>query len=612
MMKKTYRFMAAALLITGALLTTACSNDDEAVNNPEGQSAARSFLFTATLAPKHADGDQTRAISVNDQGTANETLTTTWAEGEQIAVYYKKGDGSYATAIASVGAPNSDGTASITATLEDAADQTIVSFVYPASLHNGKGGIDDAKLRMNQHGTIADISANFDGATGYSTLVTDGTSFSTTASTIKLENELLIGKFIPQVSGSPITGIKRLTVAYYSGVYTATPSGTETFGTDGIYIAMRHVNNDEATTIIAVTADKTYRFTKKVTLDKGKFYRNLVIPMTESSRTVDLSKFSDSDIYVAEDGETLSGTAPANFYLLIVSGATVTLSGVKNDLLNNGSFYDYPGIECKGNATIVLAEGTMNTLTGSANPGLKAGPTGTTLTIQGLGTLVATGGNSSSGIGSDRNDVCGNIIISDGMITATGGNNAAGIGSGAGQAGGNSSCGDITISGGTVTATGGNDAAGIGSGFGGHRGNSSCGTITISCGTVTATAGNKAAGIGSGDGEAGGNSRCGTITISGGTVTAQCGQENGNHAAIGCGYDGTCDDITLNTSITSITLKKSDANQYFIGGPVGHRGTVRINNYEYSSDDLKSGRDGRFIVFSCSLTDGGKTWTLVP
>ena len=577
MMKKTYRFMAAALLITGALLTTACSNDDEAVNNPEGQSAARQFLFTATLAPKHADGDQTRAISVNDQGTANETLTTTWAEGEQIAVYYEKTDGSHATAIAPVGAPNSDGTASITATLEDAADQTFVGFVYPASLHNGEGGIDDAKLRMNQHGTIADIGDNFDVATGYSTLVTDGTSFSTTASTIKLENELLIGKFIPQVSGSPITGIKRLTVACFSCVYTATPTGgSTTFGTDGIYMAMRPVGNYDATTIIAVTADKTYRFTKKVTLDKGKFYRNLVIPMTESSRAVDLSTFSALSTYIAEDGETLTGTAPADFHLLIASGATVTLSGVEIDNKKN-SGRSYPGIECTGDATIVLAEGTTNTLSGEYYPGLKAGPAGTTLTIQGQGTLVSTGDNLSSGIGSGSNDVCGNIIIRGGMITATGGNNAAGIGCGRGAYGGNSSCGNITIS----------------------------------CGMITATGGNKAAGIGSGSGEDGGNSSCGTITISGGTVTAQCGQENGNYAAIGCGYDGTCDDITINTSITSITLKKSGDYQYFIGGPEEHRGTVRINDYECGDDNLKNGLSG-FYGFSCSLTDEGKTLTLVP
>ena len=529
-MKKTYRFIAVTLLMAGALLTTACSNDDAAINNPEGQSAARSFLFTATLAPKGDDGGQTRNISVTDQGTADETLTTAWADGEQIAVYYEKNDGSHATAIATVGAPNSDGTASITATLEDAVDGTTVYFVYPASLHNGEGGIDDAKLGMNQHGTIADISTNFDGATGDATLVTDGTSFSTTVSTIKLENQLLIGKFIPKVGNTSISGIKRLRFLYGDRLYTVTPSGAETFGTDGIYLALMPVDKEDVT-INVVTADKVYRLTKKVTLEKGKFYRNLGLSMTESSKTIKLSDLGAGKKILAEDGETLSGTN-TSLRVFIAPGATVTLQGTY--IGNSGS----PGIECKGDATIILS-GSQNTLTGDGKPGLQAGPAGTTLTIQGTGKLKATGNGGCSGIGSGSEGTCGNI----------------------------------TISGGTVTATGGSWSAGIGGGYFGT---------------------------------------CGNISIGDGTITAQCGQSSFSNAVIGSGDDGTCGDITItiNNSITSITLKKFGNNQYFICGPDVHRGKVYIYGSEcYNDVVLKNGTTSTPFR-NCSLENEGKTWIL--
>ena len=87
--------MTAALLLTGALLTTACSNEDEAAVNINN---AQTVTFTATLAPKDgASRDQsqacssfgeaqpalaegkggatTRAITVSNQNTSNETLT---------------------------------------------------------------------------------------------------------------------------------------------------------------------------------------------------------------------------------------------------------------------------------------------------------------------------------------------------------------------------------------------------------------------------------------------------------------------------------------------------------------------------------------------------------
>jgi hypothetical protein len=243
--------------------------------------------------------------------------------------------------------------------------------------------------------------------------------------------------------------------------------------------------------------------------------------------------------YEAKDGETLTGTLASNVKISIADGATVTLKDV--NITNLGVGFDWAGINCPGDATLVL-EGTNTVCAGRGSdgynnyPGIWIAP-GKTLTIQGDGTLTAYSNADSpyaAGIGGGYKIACGNIVINSGTITATGGWDAAGIG------GGNSaSCGNITINGGTVTATGGNYGAGIGCGAAGEN-QGSCGNITISGGTVEATGGENAAGIGGGST----NGVCGTITITKGvtSVTATKGANTPN--SIGAGDGGQ--DITVN------------------------------------------------------------------
>ena len=169
----------------------------------------------------------------------------------------------------------------------------------------------------------------------------------------------------------------------------------------------------------------------------------------------------------------------------------------------------WAGLTCAGDATIILKDGSANTVKGFREnyPGIYV-PEGKKLIIQGgTGSLNAscnTDACSAAGIGGGYDIACGNIEIQGGVITATGGYYAAGIGSC------NKSCGTITISGGTVEATGGYNAAGIGSGYKG-----SCAGITIA-NTVTRVWAQK--GINSPNSVgAGKDGSCGTVTI-GGTV----------------------------------------------------------------------------------------------
>ena len=218
-----------------------------------------------------------------------------------------------------------------------------------------------------------------------------------------------------------------------------------------------------------------------------------------------------STVYVPllKDGWSITGTQVDNNYRYdIADGATVTLDnvtiGTYEGYYHSADEDEYAGLNCLGNATIILKG--KNSVTGRNRkfPGIHV-PKGKTLTIRGDGSLIAKSFGNGAGIGGGNGIECGNIVIEGGNIVAEGGDGAAGIGSGA-----NASCGNIVIKGSTITAKGGDGAAGIGGGA-----NASCGNVTVTNGveSVTATKGNGAPySIGAGRGGS-----CGTVTIDGKT-----------------------------------------------------------------------------------------------
>ena len=221
----------------------------------------------------------------------------------------------------------------------------------------------------------------------------------------------------------------------------------------------------------------------------------------------------------------------------------LTLKDVKIDVSDTGDeWYGVVGkaalsVQGKGNVEIEL-DGDNELKSGTQSAGLEKNSTGK-LTLKDdnneAGSLTATGGFNSAGIGGGYLGDGKNITITGGTVTATGGSSGAGIGGGREGKGEN-----ITITGGTVNATGNEDGAGIGGGSSGSGEN-----ITINDGKVTATGGSYAAGIGGGSvGAWGGDAGSGkNITINGGTVNAT-GTDGG--AGIGGGENGNGEDITIN------------------------------------------------------------------
>lgn len=377
--------------------------------------------------------------------------------------------------------------------------------------------------------------------------------------------------------------------------------------------------------------------------------------VTVNKSSVNLATIS-TDITVV-DGQELTGTLANSVKITIANGATVTLNGVDINGSATWNSKDWAGLTCEGDATIVLADGTTNTVKGFRlyYPGIFVAPN-YTLTIKGgptgNGKLYAscctTGSNTGAGIGAGAyaSRSCGNIVIEGGDITATA-DCAAGIGSAyssncgnitikggtvhasstnyyPGIGSGNSaSCGNITISGGNVTATS-TGAAGIGCGYY----NSTCGDITISGGTVNATGGFGAAGAAAGIGGAYTNdeklSNCGNILITGGTITASGGTNagvggagigtgsrcksgtitiqggsitatgGGKAAGIGAGIGGVCGSISITSGVTFIDADKGAGGLYDIG-----KGVDLSDTYKSA---IKDGDTPGTVTIAASVT----------
>ena len=327
------------------------------------------------------------------------------------------------------------------------------------------------------------------------------------------------------------------------------------------------------------------------------------------------------------DGRRISVTANANVDIILDN---VSITSVGND---------NPAILLDANATLRLWLVGENTLRGGANRSAITARQGTTLVIDGTGSLTATGGAYSAGIGGYSDNTTnttaamrngGTITINGGTVTATATTDVSGGGAGIGGARGIASTsggngGTITINGGTVEASGG--GAGIGGGMSAGSQGGSGGTITINGGTVTATGSGVGAGIGGGGSLHSTNSiggDAGNITITGGRVTARSSSAagiggGGHNPSYGTRQSGGGGTIAINGGSVN-----ASGNGVGIGaGPTGDPdpGTFTMNgnavvfaldtNY-YGNDihisDASAKTSGVLVLGSSSVNSGETHW----
>lgn len=222
--------------------------------------------------------------------------------------------------------------------------------------------------------------------------------------------------------------------------------------------------------------------------------------------------FVNSDITIS-DRITIGGTAN----IILADGAT--LNCPKGIAVNAGNTLNIYG-QTNDTGKLVAGSDSYEAAIGSDDQDDDSGENGGgTINIYG-GTIKATAGDDSAGIGGGNEAGNGNITIYGGNVTAQGGDNGAGIGSGDEP---ETNIGAITIYGGEITSTGGKCGAGIG---GGCRAVPS--SVDIYGGKINAFGGRNAAGIGAGFKH---NSDAFTITIHNAEKVYAKG--NGHGAGIG-------------------------------------------------------------------------------
>ena len=292
-MKTTKLFFMAAL----ALMTAACSNDDNDLTTPQPQKA-EGITITAQLAPK--TNSTTRAIS--DQSTY---IKAEWAVDEHIAILYQVSSTKYEADARITAVDGTTGVATISFTVQAGTpDNTACTLVYPLSAaKDDYSGVKSAGVLLAaQDGTL---NANLDVRVGAGTIQTSTPGLTVTT---QPEAQFAIFKFTVKNSDASATiDVKPLIVSIGTLDYIITP----TSATSEIYAALPPISG-EAVRFTATSSGNTYINAKSgVTFSAGNFYK--------------------SDVKL--NPTTLK-------YLIIKKGST-DLSGDKLFYYNTGETYEY-------------------------------------------------------------------------------------------------------------------------------------------------------------------------------------------------------------------------------------------------------------------------------
>ena len=602
MMKKYMKaFRTLTVLIITLAALTACSSDNEILNNqPVNPTAPKTYTMIVQATKGDAAG--TRGLSLDGK-----TLNVTWNEGEKVVVMQRtQVSPEVWTSLGKLKAQASaNGTTTLTGELTGLTDASGSTFPLVFYLHSidmnytGQNGVLD-----RDDNATKSIEANYDHAVSseVSDFTVDGNTV-TVSGGVTLTSLQAIVKFtlVDALTGNPLNATSLNIKGSQYMIESMNPTAgtkltheltiTPASDTNVIYAAISSLANSNFTLTATTEDNKTYTYEKSgVTFKEGKYYDVNVQMLPEGY--VNLARLTAD--YEAKNGDVLYGTLANDVKISIKADATVTLHNVSINADGAWTNSNWAGITCLGDATIKLKGKNIVTGFSGKYPGIQAAHNTVanaaeyTLTIQGsdVDELIAssnsksTSGVGGAGIGGGDGVPCGNIVIAGGKITAESNGFAADIGSGGD--GGVEVCGNITISGGIVNATCSRNSCGIGAGFARCMNM----TITISGGTVTATGYHQGPGIG-----AGSAGSCDNIIISGGTVTATAStSSNSPSAAAGIGTgnaSSSCGNITITTDVTKITATKGANAAYCIGlGLVGNNsdnfcGTITIGDTQY-------------------------------
>lgn len=348
-------------------------------------------------------------------------------------------------------------------------------------------------------------------------------------------------------------------------------------------------------------------------------YEELVAYLDIADGTIDLKqegyvqnnkslvKYGGKYIITGTSKEHVVRVMEEGTYNIVLKDLNIDVSEKKYGNTNQGycAFNANRGAKSTGCFVNIILEGENYLIGGSDGPGLgfsKAKPNvdgernGSTLTIDGNGSLYAKAGPWASGIGSGytgweaSSGNVSNIIINGGNIEAVATINGAGIGSAL-----HASVNNIIINGGNIIARGGN-----GSGIGVR--NKSADNIIINGGNIEAYGSDYGSGIGGGE--------SGSLKITGGNIYSTT--RSANYSAIG----NKCTSVKIEggtiraNSNRNAGIYGKDGSVEITGGNIllnakGDIGTIDGNSF--IKDEPKRGNNKLYLTrIKLSNVDGNK------
>ena len=362
-MKTTKLFFMAAL----ALMTAACSNDDNDLTTPQPQKA-EGITITAQLAPK-TSGATTRAVS--DGGNK---IMSDWAENEHIAVLYEVG-GTKKVADATITAVDGDDySATIEFTVEAGTpDNTVCTLVYPlsAAKDDHTGVKDAATLLAAQNGTL---NANLDVRVGAGTIQTTTPGLTVTTQPAA---QFAIFKFtVKNADGSATIDVKPLTITIGSQDYVIDPASA----TSELFVALPPISSQAVTFTATGSDSKTYTASKaSVTFAAGKYYQS----------NIKLTEPAPATITVTWNNDDITGSGNS----FTKDGVTITADDIDFDdknFMEGGTFTTTLGNFTKIEVTTGFWEASGTGWSGSGQSGTWTGTPASSVSFS--GNIMGMGG----------------------------------------------------------------------------------------------------------------------------------------------------------------------------------------------------------------------------
>ena len=355
-MKKIMAYLYVVILTAAGITMTACSDDND-VTAPEEKKT-----FTLTVEATNGNGDLTRALAEESGG-----LKATWTTGEAVNVY--EGE----TKLGTLTAQSTAATTQLSGTIDaPSASGATLTLKYQETNYTG------------QDGTLATIGAHHNYCTATTTVTKTGDNYIGTKANF-VSQQAIVKFTLKKKSDSSV--IKATTMNIYRNGNSFLNLSLTANDNGEYYIALPPINNEVLRIEVTVGTTPYAIESPTTTFEAGKYY-----PRNVSFTYNYIYDFSGATGYTIGSGlHALCRGNQTGTTLTLEERSKATLDNIDIRSLDN----DY-GIQCDGDATIILKDGTENTITGASAQALYV-TSGKTLTIEGTGKLILKGNPAVSG-----------------------------------------------------------------------------------------------------------------------------------------------------------------------------------------------------------------------